>query len=107
MHKELKAISLWLDVVEKWLNEAATEDRRLHRKTHSDGMDESNLKPRSNDNDIRCRIKVEAPTFDGVHDLKVFSNWLVDIDYYFDWYKMSKEHKILFTKMRLVGPFRI
>ena len=33
-------------------------------------------------------MKVSALEFDGIMDPNVFSNWLVAIEEYFDWYKM-------------------
>ena len=40
--------------------------------------------PRDDDDEIVRRIKVYPPTFDGVHDLKIFSDWLADMYYYLD-----------------------
>jgi len=36
------------------------------------------------DDEIVRRIKVNPPIFEGVHDPKVLSDWLADMDYYFD-----------------------
>lgn len=43
---------------------------------------------------ITCRINTNAHTFNGAYDHKVFSNWLVDMDYYFDWCDISEKRKI-------------
>jgi len=40
--------------------------------------------PRDDDNDIVYRIKVDPLTFDSVHNPKVFSDWLANMNYYFD-----------------------
>lgn len=31
------------------------------------------------------KVKIEAPTFDGVHNLLVFSDCVADMNYYFNW----------------------
>ena len=38
---------------------------------------------------ILFEIKVDPPTFDGVHNPKVFSAWLADMNDYFDWFRIS------------------
>ena len=38
--------------------------------------------------DITKKVKVNAPEFDGRMDPNVFSDWLVSIEEYFDWYEM-------------------
>ena len=48
------------------------------------------------------RIKVDPPTFDGVHDPKVFSDWLTNMDYYFYWYRISEERKVWLARIRLL-----
>jgi len=64
--------------------------------------------PRDDDDEIVRRIKVDPPTFYGVHDLKVFSYWLADMDdYYFNWYRISDERKVRLARMRLTGSVKI
>jgi len=63
--------------------------------------------PRDDDDEIVCRIKLDSPTFDGVHNPKVFCDWLADLGYYFDWYKISQEHKVRLARMRLTGSVRV
>ncbi|KAL2513243.1 CCHC-type domain-containing protein [Abeliophyllum distichum] len=46
-------------------------------------------------------IKVEAPSFEGQLNPKVFVDWLSDIDHYFQWYEMSEARKVRFAKMKL------
>lgn len=36
--------------------------------------------------DITRKVKVGIPSFDGQLDPKAFTDWLVDIEQYFDWY---------------------
>jgi len=31
-----------------------------------------------------CRIKIDPSTFNSIFDPKIFSDWIVDLDYYFD-----------------------
>jgi len=63
-----------------------TDGRGPNKENHSDRRDKTIHRPRDDDNEFVHRIKVDPPPFDGVHDPKDFSNWLADIDYYFDWY---------------------
>ena len=46
-----------------------TRDRRENTNRCSDGED------------IICKIKVDSLTFHGVLDPKIFSDWMVDVDY--------------------------
>ena len=41
--------------------------------------------------DIIHRIKIDPPTFDGIFDPKFFSDWVTDLDYYFNWYMFTEE----------------
>ena len=52
-------------------------------------------------------IRVEAPTFDGSLEPKVYVDWVGDMDYYFEWYDMSEEWKYKFAKMRRVRLARL
>ena len=69
--------------------------------------DESISRPRISEDDIINRIKIDRPTFDDMLDLKIFSNWMTDLDYYFDWYTFTGKSRIQFTRMRLTGPAKI
>lgn len=75
MLKELIAINLWLNMVEKQSKEIDTENCRSHQNSHDERRDEINTRPRNNDNDIKHRINEEAPRFDCVHDWFLF-DWL-------------------------------
>jgi len=52
-------------------------------------------------------IRLEAPTFDGSLDPKVYIDWEEDMDQYFEWYEMTKERKCKFSKLRLVRQARL
>jgi len=52
-------------------------------------------------------IRVEASTFDGSLEPKVYVDWVGDMDYYFEWYDMSEEMKYKFAKMRLIHQARL
>ena len=36
----------------------------------------------------------EAPTFDGRPDLKAFIDWVNEMDYFFNWNKLSDDSKV-------------
>jgi len=75
---------LKIERLEKNSNEETTGGCRTDKKNDNDRRDERVHMPRDDDDEIVCRIKEDLPTFDDVHDPKVFSDWLVDMDYYFD-----------------------
>jgi len=77
-------------------------DRRPNRKNHNDRRDESIHRPRDDDEIVRM-IKIDSHIFNGVYDPKIFSDGLADMDYYFDWYKISEKRKVRLGKMRLTG----
>jgi len=69
--------------------------------------EESISRPRISEDDIIHRIKIDRPTFDDILDLKIFSNWMTDLDCYFDWYKFIEKSKIRFARMRLTWSVMI
>ncbi|KAK4477808.1 hypothetical protein RD792_017070 [Penstemon davidsonii] len=52
-------------------------------------------------------VKVEAPSFDGQLNPKVFLDWLSDMDHFFAWYDMSEARQVRFAKMKLVGQAKL
>ena len=82
----------------------------VHRRPHQDYDDHTpEPYPRRHhhdtfDQDDRAlrNIHLDAPTFEGSLDPKVYIDWEADMDQYFDWYDMSKERKFKFAKIRLV-----
>ena len=63
-------------------------------RTSTRGVYESTYRNRDDDDDTTRRIKAEAPTFDNVYDPRNFNDQLADMDYYFNWYRISEEHKV-------------
>ena len=49
------------------------------------------------------KVKVSAPEFDGRMDPNVFSDWLVAIEEYFNWYEMIDSERVRFAKMKLTN----
>jgi len=49
---------------------------------------------RDGEYDIIRIIKVDPLTFNGNLDPKIFSDWIADLDYYFDWYKFTEESRV-------------
>ena len=47
-------------------------------------------------------IRLEAPTFDGTLDTKVYLDWEKEMDQYFEWYEMTEGRKFKFAKLRLI-----
>ena len=84
LFKEFQEVKFRSDKVKQQLNEEATDDYRSCRNDSNERRDGSTYRHRDDDDDITHRVKVEAPTFFGVHDPRIFSDWLVEMDYYFD-----------------------
>ena len=53
--------------------------------------------------DITRKVKVDVCTFDGKIDTTAFSDSMVVMDNYFDWYAMSTIKQVRFAKMKLIG----
>jgi len=65
------------------------------------------MRPRINEDDIIRGIKIDPLTFDCIPDPKIFSDYVADLDYYFDWCKFTEESMIQFVRMRLTWLVRI
>ena len=52
-------------------------------------------------------INVEAPTFDGRLDPKAFTDWIREMDHFFEWYNLSDDRKVRFAKMKLIGRAKL
>ena len=74
-----------------------TQDRRV----------ENTDRRRDGENEIIRRIKIDPPTINGILDPKIFSDWISDLDYYFDWYRFAEESRVRFARMSLSGSDRI
>ena len=57
--------------------------------------------------DIIKKVKVCALEFDGRMDPNAFSDWLVAIEEYFDWYEMIDSEWIWFAKMKLTNSTKM
>jgi len=55
----------------------------------------------------RINFKLEDSKFDDYCDLIVFSDWLADMECYFDWYGFPEATRVLFLKRKLIGSARI
>ena len=53
------------------------------------------------------KVKVSAPEFDGRMDHNAFSDWLVSIEEYFDWYEMIDSERVRFVKMKLTNSAKM
>ncbi|GFZ09160.1 hypothetical protein Acr_20g0009680 [Actinidia rufa] len=52
-------------------------------------------------------INVEAPTFDGRLDPKAFTDWIHEMDHFFEWYNLSDDRKVRFAKMKLISRAKL
>jgi len=53
------------------------------------------------EDDIIRKIKIDPLTFDGILDPKIFSDWVADLDYYFDWHRLTEKSRVRFARIRL------
>ncbi|GFY81098.1 hypothetical protein Acr_01g0009070 [Actinidia rufa] len=64
--------------------------------------------PNYHRNDLRDPIiDVETPTFDGRLDPKAFTDWILEMDHFFEWYNLSNDRKVRFAKMKLIGRVKL
>jgi len=49
---------------------------------------------------------IEESTFDDFPNPRAFNDWLANLEYYFDLYKISEERTVRFARMRLMGSAR-
>ena len=59
------------------------------------------------DDQVIKNVRIDAPTFDGSLDPKVYNDWEGDMEQYFNWYEMSEGRKFKFAKTRLVRQARL
>ena len=57
--------------------------------------------------DITKKVKVSNPEFDGRMDPTAFSDLLVAIEEYFDWYEMIDRERVRFVKMKLTNSTKM
>jgi len=77
--KELQDLKLKVEGLEsKHKEETSRDDLR------DDRQEENTNRRKGDKGDIIHRIKIDLPTFDGIHDPKIFS-LTADLDYYFNW----------------------
>jgi len=99
--KELQDLKLEVEGLEnKNTGENSRDDTRDRRGENTDRRTDG-------EDDIIRRIKIDHPTFSGILNLKIFSDWIADLDYYFDWYRFTEENRVRFTRMRLSVSARI
>ena len=53
--------------------------------------------------DRMFKEKIEAPTFDGCLDLWVFTDWLRQMDKFFDYYHWAENKRVRYARMKLIG----
>ena len=49
----------------------------------------------------------EAPTFDGHLSRKTFTDWVCEMDHFFEWYKLSDDRKVRIAKLKLAGQAKL
>ena len=82
--------------------------RRLH---HNPAYDPNPRRPNQDhldqDDRIFKSIRLEAPTFDGDLDPKLYIDWEREMDQFFEWYDLTEERKFRFAKTKLIRQARL
>jgi hypothetical protein len=52
-------------------------------------------------------IKLNAPTFDGCLNPRVFTQWTRDMDRFFNWYGVLENRRVQFTNLKLTGTAQL
>ena len=53
--------------------------------------------------DRMFKEKIEAPTFDSYLDLWVFTDWLRQMEKFFDYYHWAENKKVRYARIKLIG----
>ena len=88
------------------VREDVTPQRYQHKVSGVWGRDKDR-QVRQPQRDITKKVKVSAPEFDGIMDPNVFSDLLVAIEKYFDWYEMIDSERARFAKMKLTNSAKM
>ena len=83
---------------------ARNEERQLNNRWE----ERNNMNYNRYDEDERYlkNIKVDVSNFDGRLDPQYYLDWVMSLECYFKWYKMSQERRVRFAAMKLVGQAR-
>ena len=57
--------------------------------------------------DIPKKLTVSAPKFDSRMNPNAFTDWLVAIEEYFDWYEMIDSERVRFAKIKLTNSAKM
>ena len=84
--RELKIWKLKVEGLEnRYTRENLKDETRGRRRENTWGKKgENTYRRRDGEYDIICRIKIDPLTFNGILDPKIFSDWIADLDYYFE-----------------------
>lgn len=52
-------------------------------------------------------IKLDAPTFDGCLDPRVFTQWIRDMDCFLAWYGVPENRRVQFASLKLTGTAQL
>lgn len=75
------------------------EGHHCARYTHDTRYDSDNEHDRRHRYDgVTKKCRREVNPFDNIFNPKTFSDWLMELEDYFDWFNMSEEHKIQFLE---------
>ena len=88
------------------VREDVAPQRYRPRVTSNWGRDQDR-KVRQPQRDITKKVKVSTSEFDDRMNPNAFSNWLVAIDEYVDWYEMIDSERVRFAKIKLTNSAKM
>ncbi|XP_022889497.1 uncharacterized protein LOC111405037 [Olea europaea var. sylvestris] len=66
-----------------------------------------NHSPPHHDERYFRNIKLDAPTFDGCLDPRVFTQWIRDMDRFLAWYGVPEDRRVQFASLKLIGTAQL
>ena len=77
------------------------EERQLNQRREE--RINRNYNPYDEDDWYLKNIKVDVSNFDGRLDPQYYLDWVMSLEHYFKWYKMSQERRVCIAAMKQVG----
>ena len=81
--------------------------RDYDRERERDHYRQGTQSPTRHEERLFRNIKLEAPTFDGCLDPRVFTQWIRDMDRFFTWYRVPEDRRVQFASLKLTGTAQL
>ena len=81
--------------------------RDYDRERERDHCRQGTQSPTRHEERLFRNIKLEAPTFDGCLDPRVFTQWIRNMDRFFTWYRVPEDRRVQFASLKLTGTAQL